>query len=347
MKPSTMKAIVCTAYGSPNNLQLQEIPTPVPQANEVLVQVYATTATTADSMMRRADPFISRFFLGFSKPKTAAIGTGFAGVITAIGSDVKAFKVGDEVFGESGMKFSANAEYLTVGEDQIICHKPTNVSFADAATVTDGPLTSLNFLTNVYQLKPGQRILINGASGSLGTAAVQLAKLLGAEVTAVCSAKNSGLVRSLGADFVIDYHQVDFTQTGETYDVIYDTVGKRSFPECKPALKAKGAYISPVLNLKLLAQMLITGITKGKVAKFDATGMQAPKVLRPMLQQLADMLEDQELKVIIDRRYPLAETAAAHSYVDTGHKRGNVVIEVKSETANTAALDQAQFTHQG
>lgn len=331
MKSSTMKAIVCTSYGSPDYLQLQDRPLPTPKDKEVLVEVHASTVTKADTMMRRADPFISRFFLGLTKPKAAITGTGFSGIVVAVGKDVRHLEPGDAIFGETGVSFGANAEYLTVGEEDVISIKPENLSFEAAATVTDGPLTSLNFLTNVYQLKAGQHILINGASGSLGTAAVQLAKHLGAEVTGVCSAKNAELVRSLGADHVIDYNEVDFTKTGQTYDVIYDTVGKRSFGECKPALRPNGAYLSPVLGFRLLVDMIFSG--KGKKAKFEATGLQTPKVLRPMLEQLANLLESEKLEIVIDRQYPLSETPAAHRYVDTGHKRGNVVIQVKASAA--------------
>lgn len=333
MKSSTMKAVVCTAYGSPKHLQIQEVPLPVPKDNELLVEVYASTVTTADTMMRRAEPFISRLFLGLFKPKNGRMGTGFAGVVAAIGPNVKDFEPGDAVFGETGVAFGANAEYLTVAEDYVVTHKPEEVSFAAAATITDGPLTSLNFLSNVYDLQAGQHILINGASGSLGTAAVQLAKQMGAEVTAVCGPKNADLVRSLGADHVIDYHQTDFTTTGKTYDVIYDTVGKRSFGECKAALKSQGAYISPVLGFKLLMNMIFSSKSKGKKARFEATGLQAPIVLRPMLEKLANMLEKEQLQVVIDRQYPLTDTPEAHQYVDGGHKRGNVVLAIKASAA--------------
>lgn len=333
MKSSTMKALVCTAYGSPKHLQVQDIPLPVPKENEVLVEVYSSTVTKADTMMRQADPFISRLFLGLTKPKAGVTGTGFAGVVAATGPAVRDFELGDAVFGETGVSFGANAEYISIAEDQVLTIKPDNVSFAEAATISDGLMTSLNFLTNVYELKTGQHILINGASGSLGTAAVQLAKLKGAKVTGVCSSKNAELVRSLGVDHVIDYHTVDFTTSGKTYDVIYDTVGMRTFAECKPALKPSGAYISPVLSMRLLFNMIFSSFNNGKKAKFEATGLQPAKVLRPMLERLSHMLEDKKLAVVIDREYPLIEAQAAHAYVDTGRKRGNVVIQVKANAA--------------
>ena len=333
MKSSTMKAIVCTAYGSPDYLQIQDRPVPVPQDNEVLIEVHATTVTKADTMMRQAQPYISRFFLGFSKPKHDVMGTGYAGTVIAVGSSVEDFQVGDRVFGETGVTFGANAEYIKTAADQVIARIPEGVSFAEAATISDGPLTSYNFLTRLHKLEAGQHILINGASGSLGTAAIQLAKLRGATVTAVCSAKNAELVKSLGADHVIDYHTTDFTLTGQQYDVIYDTVGTRSFSDSKRALKPQGVYLTPVLRFGILLAMLSSSIGSGKKAKFDATGLLPAKELRPMLKELVKLVENGDLKVIIDRSYPLVETPEAHAYVDSGRKRGNVVIEVRAAAA--------------
>lgn len=321
-----MKAIVCTRYGSPEFLQLRELERPVPKDDEVLVKVFATTVTTADTMMRRAIPFISRFFLGFFRPNKPVTGTGFAGKIVAVGSEVKHFTVGQEVFGETGVNFGANAEYLTITETAVLALKPEAISYEEAATITDGPLTSLNFLSKLAQVSSGQRVLINGASGSLGTAAVQLAKHLGAEVTGVCSTANVDLVRSLGADYVIDYTKTDFTKTGKTYDVIFDTVGKSSFSSSKAALTANGLYLSPVLGLGLLLQMLRTGLFGAKKAIFSATGLQPHPELKQLLEKLTALLQSQQLRIVIDKRFPLEQTPKAHQYVDQGHKRGNVVI---------------------
>ncbi len=328
MTAPKMKAIICTKYGSPDFLQLREVERPSPKDSEVLVKVQASTVTKADTMMRQAKPFISRLFLGWTKPKHDIMGTGFAGIIEAIGKDVRHFKVGDEVFGETGVTFGANAEYVTVPADGVIAKKLHNMTYEEAATLCDGPLTSMNFLKNLANIQPGQRILINGASGSLGTAAVQLAKYFGAVVTGVCSDRNVELVKSLGADDVIDYKVTDFTKNGDSYDVIYDTVGKRSYASSKGSLKPGGIYMSPVLGFTLLLQMMWTSKVGNKKAKFSATGLQPPAELRKLLAELTEIIRNGHLKSIIDRTYPLEQTADAHRYVDGGHKRGNVVIAV-------------------
>ncbi len=328
MKAPTMKAVVMKGYGSPDVLQVEEVAKPTPEANEVLIKIYASTVTKADTMMRQANPFISRFFLGFTKPKNPMTGTGFAGVIEAVGESVTLFQRGDAVFGETGVKFSANAEYVAIPEDGVVAKKPDTLSFEEAATMTDGPLTSLNFLKVLAEIQPGQKVLINGASGSLGTAAVQLAKAFGAEVTGVCGPTNVELVESLGADHVIDYSEVDFTKTGQTYDVIYDTVGKSSFSRAKGALTPNGVYLSPVLGLSLLLQMIKTAVVGGKKAKFSATGLLPIPELRELVNELKTIVAAGKLRTVIDRRYSLAQTAEAHRYVDTGHKKGNVVIQI-------------------
>jgi NADPH:quinone reductase-like Zn-dependent oxidoreductase len=328
MNDQKMKAIVCTKYGSPDFLQLQEVDKPTPKDNEVLIKVKATIVTAADSMMRRADPFISRFFLGLLKPKKSILGTGLAGEIEAIGSDVTLFKVGDQVFGESLFGFSANAEYVSVPEDGVLTIKPDHIPFEELASVCDGPLTSMNFLKSMAKIQPGHKVLINGASGAMGTAAVQLAKHFGADVTGVCSGKNVAMVTALGARKVIDYMQEDFTETEEKYDIIFDTVGKNSFSKCKKALTETGIYLSPVLDLTLLFQMIWTSIVSGKKAMFSATGIQPVPQLLKLLNELKELIGAGKLISIIDRRYPLEQVADAHRYVDTGHKKGNVVINV-------------------
>ncbi|MCB9336829.1 MAG: NAD(P)-dependent alcohol dehydrogenase [Lewinellaceae bacterium] len=326
MNAPTMQAAVLTRYGSPDFIKIQDVQKPVPKANEVLVKVHATTVTAADTMMRRADPAIARLFLGFSRPRHNIMGTGFAGKVAAVGPGVKEFEKGDEVFGETGVGFSANAEYVIVAEDGVIDWMPPNISFEEAATLTDGPLTSFNFLKNLGKIKAGHSVLIIGASGSLGTAAVQLARYFGAHVTGVSSARNVELVKSLGADEVIDYTKVDFTQTGKKYDLIFDTVGKSSFSKSKKALTEHGLYLSPVLRFGLLLQMMWTSIFSSKKAKFDATGLRPPKLLRSYLDELAKLVETGKLGIVIDKKYPLAEADEAHRYVDTGRKRGNVVL---------------------
>lgn len=323
-----MKAIECTQYGGPDVLQLTEIEKPTPKGNEVLIKVHAASVTAADGMMRRGVPVIGRLFLGLFKPKNSITGTGFSGEVEAIGQEVKNYKVGDHVFGETGLGFGANAEYVCVVEDGVLAKKPSVMSFEEAAPICDGPLTSMNFLENLANLQNGQSILINGASGSLGMAAIQLAKCFGGEVTGVCSTSNLEQVRSLGADQVIDYTKEDFTKNSKTYDVIYDTVGKSSFSSCKNSLTAKGAYISPVLGMSLLFQMLWTSKVGSKKAKFSATGVVPPPELRILLKKIIKLIEEKKITTIIDKRYTLDQTAEAHRYVETGHKKGNVVVTI-------------------
>lgn len=321
-----MRAVVANGYGPTDVLELAERERPVPKRDEVLVKVYATNVTAADSMMRRGDPFYARFFLGLRKPKNPVPGMGLAGVIEAVGGEVTQFEVGDPVFGEAGLGFGAHAEYVCVRAGGALMKKPESISYADAATLCDGPMTSLNFLKRMAQTQPGQKVLINGASGSLGTAAVQLAKAFGAEVTGVCSSANVELVTSLGADRVIDYTKVDFTRTEHKYDVIYDTVGKSSFRRCKRVLSKNGVYLSPVLGLGLLFSMLRTSLFGRKKAKFDATGLRPPAEQRVFLAELAEMMAVGQLRVVTECTYTLEQIAAAHAHVDGGHKKGNIVM---------------------
>ena len=321
-----MKAVICSRYGSADVLELQDIEKPSVKSGEVLVKIMASSTTAADSMMRQGVPVFGRLFLGLRKPKFPITGTGFAGVIEELGEGVNQYKIGDKVFGESALGAGTNAEYVCVSQEAVLLPMPANISFEEAAPLCDGALTSINFLKGVSSIQPGQRILINGAAGSLGTAAVQLAKHLGAHVTGVCSTQNIALVKSLGADEVIDYTRQDFCKNTEKYNIIYDTVGKRHFSECKKALVEGGEFISPVLNLKLLFQMLFTSLFKGKKAKFSATGLRSAQELRELLGQLIPLIESEKLKTHIDKRFCLAEIKEAHQYVDRGHKRGNVVI---------------------
>lgn len=326
-----MKAIVATGYGAPEVLQLQEVAKPQPKDNEVLIKVHATSATTADGMMRTGKPYVGRLFTGMRKPKHPIPGTGFAGVVESFGKNVTSFNAGDRVFGETTLGFSTNAEYVIIPENGVVLPMPENLNFEEATTYCDGPLTSLNFLKDIARIKPGQKVLINGASGSLGTAAIQIAKYFGAEVTGVCSSRNVGLVKSLGADHVINYLTEDFTGNGEKYDVIYDTIGKSSYNESKRALTEKGQYVSPVLKFGLLMQMLWTSKLSAKKAKFAATGLRTDNELRDMLKDLVEFYKDGKLKTVIDRQYPLEKVAEAHRYIAGGRKKGNVVITVQEQ----------------
>lgn len=321
-----MKAIACTKYGSPDFLELRDIQRPIPKHNEVLVKIHATPVTTADTMMRRGVPRFARLFLGLSRPNKEYIGTGFAGVVAAIGKDVTTFAPGDRVCGETGLNFGAYAEYATVAADGAITKMPDAMPFEEAAPIGDGAMTVMNFLTVVTKLEKGQKILIIGASGGLGTAAVQIAQQKGAEVTAVCSARNHALVQSLGAQHVIDYATQDYTRLSQRYDVIFDTVGKSDYCSARRALVRGGVYLSPVLTLSLLFHMLVTSTFSTKKAKFSATGLMAAADLRGFLGKLTEMFETDRLKTIIDRGYTLDQMAEAHRYVDTGHKRGNVIV---------------------
>jgi len=323
-----MKAVLANRYGGPDALEIGEIAKPEPKANEVLVRTYASAVTQADVMMRKGTPRFARVFVGLTKPNARVPGTAFSGKIEAVGSDVTRFKVGDDVFGETAMKFSAHAEFVTVPEDGVIETVPLNMSYDEAAPVVDGALTVHNFLTNLATIRPGDKVLINGASGGLGTAAVQFAKYFGAEVTGVASVRNEDLVRQQAADHFIDYTKQDFTKGSERYDVIFDTVGKVSFGKAKRVLKTNGMFLSPVLGLGLLLNVLWTSRFGTKRAKFSATGMLPHDKLRAALSEVKSLIEEGAVWTVIDRRYPLDEIQDAHAYVEAGHKRGTVVIEI-------------------
>jgi NADPH2:quinone reductase len=320
-----MKAIVYTEYGPPEVLQLKEIDKPTPKANEVLIKVYATTATAAEGLMRRGEPLWGRIILGLRKPRKRyrILGLELAGEIEAVGQDVIRFKKGDQVYGFTGFGASAYAEYTRMPEKGSLAIKPANMTYEEAAAIVDGASTALFFLRDKAHIQSGQKVLIIGASGSIGTFAVQLAKYFGADVTGVCSTKNIELVKSLGADEVIDYTREDFTKNGETYDIIFDTVGKSSFLRCKGSLKGNGCYL-PTTGLINRVLMLWTLIRGGKRV---ISGISVEK--NEALIFLQELIEAGKIKPIIDRRYPLEQAAEAHRYVETGHKKGNVVITVR------------------
>ena len=321
-----MKAVVQTKYGSPEVLELREVETPTPKANEVLIKIHAASVTAAHTMMRRGVPRFGRLFIGLTKPKISIPGTDLAGEVEAVGKDVTRFKKGDQVFGATDLGGGCYAEYVCLPEDEVLALKPTTLSFEEATTILDGAMTSLHFLRDKGHIKPGQSVLVNGASGSLGTAAVQLAKHFGAEVTGVCSTRNVDMVKSIGADRVIDYRQEDFTKNASAYDIIFDTVGKSSFARSKGALKRGGVYLSPILNLPLLFRMLWTSKVGSKKARFAAAGLRSQREKIEDLGTVVKLLEAGALKPVIDRCYPLEKIVEAHRYVDGGHKKGNVAI---------------------
>jgi NADPH:quinone reductase-like Zn-dependent oxidoreductase len=320
-----MKAIVYKKYGSPDVFEPMDMEKPTPKADEVLIRVYATTVTSADCMMRRGDFFLSRILLGLNKPKKRyqILGTEFSGKIEEVGSKVKKFKSGDEVYAFRGFGTGCYAQYKCMNENGSLARKPANMTFEEAASVVDGASTALFFLKEKANIQKGQKVLINGASGSIGTFAVQLAKYFGAEVTGVCSTKNIELVKSLGADNVVDYTKEDFAKTGETYDIIFDTVGKSSFEQCRDTLKPKGKYISTVMSPRLVLQAILTKFGNKKKVIF---AMSLNKT--EALNFIRTLIEEGKLKTIIDRQYPLEELQEAHVYVEKGHKKGNVVISV-------------------
>jgi NADPH:quinone reductase-like Zn-dependent oxidoreductase len=325
---SSMKAIVQTKYGSPAVLQIKEVEKPVPAANEVLVKIYATTVETTDTIFRGGKVFSARMATGPLKPNYTIPGSEFAGEIEAVGKDVTRFKAGDQVFGTAAPSTGSHAEYIALPEDGAIAIKPDSMTYEEAVSIHPGALTALPNLQGAAHIQRGQKILIIGASGSIGTSAVQLAKSFGAEVTGVSSTANVDLVKSLGADKVIDYKQEDFTQNGETYDIIFDSVGKSSFSQAKRSLKSGGIYLTTILSPAILLQMLWTSKFGNKTAKIVFAGLRSTSEKNDYLTLLLKLVETGKFKPIIDQSYPLERIADAHSYVETGHKVGNVVLTV-------------------
>jgi NADPH:quinone reductase-like Zn-dependent oxidoreductase len=322
-----MKAIEYKNYGTPDVFQLCEVPTPLPKKNEVLVKIHASTVTAADIMMRKGEPKIGRLYLGIWKPKRRILGFEFAGEVVEIGENVRKFKQGDRVFGGT-TGLGCYAEFTCISETDVIATMPENLSYEQAAPVSGSAITVANFLIGLGKIKKGQNILIIGASGGLGTYAIQLAKHAGAHVTGVCSSTNLTMVKSLGADEVIDYTNADFTKNGEMYDLIFDTVNKSNFNVCKKSLKNEGVYLPTVISFKILLQLLFSSIFGKKKIKSSSTGLLSVKKRLAYFEEIKLLLNSGEIKTVVDKVYPINELSSAHTYVQEGHKKGNVVINI-------------------
>ncbi|WP_298349632.1 NAD(P)-dependent alcohol dehydrogenase [Runella sp.] len=321
---TNMKAIVYTKYGAPEVLELKEVEKPTLKDNEILVKIKATAVNSGDWRLRKADPYAVRLFFGLMKPKINILGGVLSGQIEAIGKDVKRFKVGDEVFGSTALSsgFGAYAEYKCLPEEAVLALKPRNITHAESAAIPFGATTALHFIKKA-NIMPRQKVLVYGASGAVGSAAVQLAKHFGAHVTGVCSTANVNLVKSLGADKVIDYIKEDFTKNGETYDVIFETVNKTLFSHILKSLNKNGILILSAAGLSEMIRGAWTSMTGNRKVVTGVISETAEDMIF-----LKELIEAGQLKPVIDRTYPLAQMAEAHAYVEKGHKKGNVAIVV-------------------
>jgi NADPH:quinone reductase-like Zn-dependent oxidoreductase len=317
-----MKAAVYTQYGQPAVLRVKEVEKPIPGNNEILIRVMATAVNSGDVRLRKADPFAVRFIFGLLKPKINILGTVFSGEVEMVGKDVTNFKIGDAVFGHTDMRFGAYAEYKSMPENGSLALKPAGITHAQAAAIPFGGVTAWHFIKKA-NIKPGQKVLIAGASGAVGTAAVQLAKSLGAEVTAVCSTANIALVKSIGANKVIDYTKEDFTKNGEIYDVIFDTVKTIHVSRSLKSLNKNGVMILSAAGMSEMLQGLWVSKTSSKKVLTGVISHTAADIIF-----LKELMEAGKLKPVIDRAYPLEQIAEAHAYVERGHKKGNLIINM-------------------
>ncbi len=317
-----MKAAVYIQYGKPEVLQVKDLDKPIPKNNEILLKINATAVNSGDVRLRKADPFAVRFIFGLVKPKLNILGSVFSGEIVSVGKDVTKFKVGDAVFGHTDMRFGAYAEYISVPEDGSVALKPANITHAEAAAIPFGGVTALHFIKKAA-IQPGQKVLIVGASGAVGSAAVQLAKSFGAEVTAVCSTANIALVESLGADKRIDYTKEDFTKNGEIYDVIFDTVKVIAVSQSLKSLSKNGIMILSAAGMSEMLQGLWISKTRNKKVLTGVITHTAADIIF-----LKGLIETGKFKPVIDKPYSLEHIAEAHAYVEMGHKMGNVIINI-------------------
>jgi NADPH:quinone reductase-like Zn-dependent oxidoreductase len=322
-----MKAIVCSKYGPPEVLQLKEVRKPVPKNNEILIRVYAVFVGIEDIMQRKGKPYFGRIFVGFTKPRKPILGTEFAGEIESAGKDVTLFKKGDSVFGVTGAGFGCYAEYICMHEAGLLSIKPPGLSDKEAAPVC-GALAAWNLLKAIANIQNGQRVLIYGASGNIGLAAVQIAKAFGAEVTGVCSSSNFEIVKYLGADKVIDNTEEDFTKNGLTYDVILEVSGKPSSLQFRNSLTKRGFFLTTYPTISILFQTLWTSMFNGRKVVFSATGLKPVSERLIFLREIIKLFKEGKLKTIIDQSFPLEQMAEAHRYLERGSERGNVVVTI-------------------
>lgn len=320
-----MKATVYRRYGPPEVLQVVEQAMPTPRANEVLIRIHAAPVTTTDCSVRGGE-WMTRLAFGLTKPRRQTLGTELAGEIVAVGRDVLRFRTGDRVYAATGAMFGTHAQYICLPHEGAMAPMPENASFAEAAALCEGGLTALPFLRDEGKLDSGQRVLINGAAGAVGNSALQLAKAMGAHVTAVCGPHNIDLMLAQGADDAIDYHQEDFTRRRETYDIVFDAVGKSSFSLCRSILAPQGTYLGTVPTPGLMAHVLGTSRSGGQKARMAATGLRPARERAADLLMLKSFMERGALHPLIDSCYPMTEVAAAHRRVETGHKRGHVIL---------------------
>lgn len=320
-----MKAAVHTRYGPPEVVKLKEVDKPIPAANEVLVKVFASTVNRTDSGFRSAEYFISRFWSGLLKPKYQTLGCEFAGEIEEVGSSVRSFKKGDRIFGYNDVKFGGHGEYLTMDENAAIATIPENMSYEEMAPATEGSHYALSNI-RASGIRSGQYALVYGATGAIGSSAVQLLKYIGVYVTAVCNTKNVQLIKSLGADEVIDYQTRDFTTTATRFDLVFDAVGKSSFGQCKPLMNDKSVYVSTELgkNAENILLALTTPILKGKKVIFPI-----PTINKADVEFIKELIEQGKFRPVIDRKYKLEEIVEAYRYVESGQKTGNVVLTIQ------------------
>ena len=322
-----MKAIVCPKYGPPEVLQFKEEYKPVPKNHELLIRVYTVFVGMEDPMQRKGKPYFGRVFVGLTKPKKPILGTEFCGEIEEVGKDIKLYKKGDRLFGVTGAGFGCYAEYMCMPEAGLLSIKPPNMTDEEAAPVC-GALAAWNLLKAIANIQSGQKVLIYGASGSIGLAAVQIAKVFGAEVTGVCYSSNLEMVKSLGADIVIDNTDEDFTKNGLTYDVILDVSGKPSSLQFKNLLNKKGFYLTTYPTISILFQTLWTSMFNSKKVVFSATGLKPVSERLTFLKELIELFKEGRLKTIIDQSFQLEQMIEAHRYVERGPERGNVVVTI-------------------